>query len=202
MGNFFKCLWITVVLWGVGRFVPSLVNQFLPGRMIIILAISLAFLYLGWLAANKISDGEHPKCIRTNLKVMIVLEAFAIGDIFTMITNLSFTTGQFSTDVNGIPYSDYPILIAYGIAFMASYIALCVFLSKKTKETAENDTGVENSISSVKYEGDCLIVEFSDGVKYAHKHFPESKYKELVSANNVKKYYENNILGKYPASII
>lgn len=140
IANFFSCVWITIVMWAICRFASSLIRILFPNSLILQFVIPFLMLFLGWLAANSISKGRHPNCIKFNLVVFIILEIPGLNEVMIMLHDLSLSTGRFTTDPYGIPYSEYPIRIFVLIAYLCAYVGLCLFLNKKsTRIESEED---------------------------------------------------------------
>lgn len=138
--NIFGCIWITIVIWGVARFVPAFVSDLDPNSAFLKMFAFIVMLPIGWLITKAISKGKHCKCIRANLYIFAFIEA---RGIFTAITylmqNLAFSTGRYTTDVNGIAYANYPMIFGNLILLEIVYIALCIYFARKT-ETSIKET--------------------------------------------------------------
>lgn len=140
IANFFLCVWITIVMWTICRFASSLISILIPNSFVLQLVIPLIMLFLGWLAANRISKGHHPNCIKVNLFIFMLLEIPGLNEVMKMLRDLTFSTGRFTTDVYGVPYSQYPIRILIFLAYLGAYVGLCLFLNKKsTRLESEED---------------------------------------------------------------
>lgn len=135
------CTLVTAVFWLIARVTPGLLSVADPNLKLLLLAVMLPF---GWWVACSISKGRFPSCIRANLYLLVGIEGLgAFGTLFYLARNLAFRTGQYSTDMNGISYSDYPTTFGIVILYGVVYITLCYYLAAKTP-TAKD----ENQISS------------------------------------------------------
>ena len=209
MKKFMKCLIITVVLWGISRFIPGIICSLDPSAVVLRMVLFVLLLPLGWLASNAISQGQHPDCIRINLFIFAFLEMIGLFSIFSMIMNLSYYTGRYSTDANGIPYSQYPIRIIGALCFIAIYVGLCFLLCKKTNAEAqtqsqlkqENHT-VPDHIPELKnfwYENGCIFAEFQSGRIMKYIGVPDKNYRDMCDAPKKSKYLFGYIIGIYEA---
>lgn len=131
--NIFRCILITVLIWAIARFIPGLVGALFPDSAFMQLIAFVIFLPLGWVAAKSISKNRHSRCIRVNLYIFAILE---ISGLFSTITylmqSLSLSTGRYSADAYGVPYSQYTKIYGTVLVFQIIYIALCFILAKKT----------------------------------------------------------------------
>lgn len=140
------CALITAVFWILSRFLPSFISSGFPGNISLQLVLSLLLLFGGWSVSCMISKGQFTSCINMNLLVFGCFEAFSILQIaFYIFQNWSYT-GQYTSDIYGIPYSEYPTYFGGLILFEFLYIFLCYYLSKKSstfgipKQTTEQET--------------------------------------------------------------
>lgn len=140
------CALITAVIWILSRFLPNFISSGFPGNIVLQLVLSLLLLVGGWAVSCMVSKGQFASCINTNLLVFGCLEAFGIlRVIFYIFQNWSYT-GQYSSDIYGIPYSEYPTYFGGLILYEILYVFLCYYLSKKTstfgipKQTTEQET--------------------------------------------------------------
>lgn len=124
---------ITLVFWIVSRMLPGAIAAAIGETIYSRSILLILFLPLGWYLCELLSKGNHSKCIRFNLWIFAFIEATGLLTIFTMILQLMASTGRYSVDMYGIPYSSYHIIIGWSIIFIVSYVALCVYLRKKTK---------------------------------------------------------------------
>lgn len=142
--SFLGGIGITFIIWTIARFLPAIIGALYPNSVIFKLISFLAFLPLGWLASKKIAKGKYPRCIRVNLYIFAVLE---ISGLFTSVTyliqSLSLSTGRYSTDAYGVPYSDYAMLYGMMLIFGIVYIVLCFKLANKTQTTKHEITPQE-----------------------------------------------------------
>lgn len=123
---------ITVVIWSVARLIPSVIYAF-SGNSIFARAIfMLLFLPAGWYLSCKISKGRFSNCIKANLYIFCVIEGSGLLNLLPVIMELSMSTGQYSVDSYGIPYTDYPSIYGPSFLFVVVYLALGIYLTKKT----------------------------------------------------------------------
>lgn len=142
---------ITLLIWTVARFVPAIIGGIFPDAVVFKLISFILFLPLGWLAAKKLSKEQHPRCIRTNLYIFAVLE---ISGLFTainyLIQSLTLSTGRYSTDAYGVPYSDYAMLYGMMLIFGIVYIVMCFKLASKTLTVKQEVTPQEAILAETK----------------------------------------------------
>lgn len=135
--NIMSCILITALMYIVSRCVPIFILGIFPGKLLIYYASMLLFLLAGWYIAGSISKWKHPKCLRTNLYIFVAIEAIGLIQVVTqLMTNLAMNTGRYSVDMNGIAYSDYPLVYGGTILAQALYIWLCCVLAGEAKNRA------------------------------------------------------------------
>ena len=140
INSFFVCALITLVIWTISRFVPGMVGALFPNGVVMSIT-ALTALPVGWIAADRISKGRFSRCVCANLYIFAVIEAFGILESLTyVLQNWSFT-GRYTSDVNGIAYSDYFVIFGGMILFEIVYVVLCVALAKSTKTESEKVCG-------------------------------------------------------------
>lgn len=142
----FGCILVTLIMWAIARFVPSLISMIDPGSTMLKAIALIAMLPIGWLAAKAVSKERFCGCIRANLYVFAFIETTGILDTVTYLwQNLAFYTGRLTTDANGIAYSDYLLIFGGTILFEIVYIALCIYFAKKTTKATDEKTVVVNT---------------------------------------------------------
>lgn len=147
--SFFAWVLITAVMIGTARVLPEYIQAIYPGAVGINLLLLYILLLAGWFAARAISGDRYNGCIRVNLYLICAIEVFNLSmTVLPMIRNISTKTGIYSTDPNGIAYSDYPFILIATIVSEAAYLAICVYLAKKTgsneeKQEAKKEETVE-----------------------------------------------------------
>jgi len=206
MRKFLKCFLITVVLWWMVRFLPAGIAVFIPTGIVLPLLVSLFSLSVGWLAANAISRGRHPLCIRVNLTIFATLEFSSLPGILSKILELSRSTGRYQYDIYGVPYSEYPARIAISLCYMAAYIGLCALFWKlsatrriqKRKNVPDNIPELRN----VWYEDGCLFAEFKAGNITKYLHVPEKMYTALCAAPKKSQYLFSYIVGNFDTECV
>lgn len=136
--SFFAWALITAVMIGTARVLPAYIQSIYPGAAGINLLLLYILLLVGWFAARAISGDRYNGCIRVNLYLIFAIEVFNLSmTVLPMIRNISTKTGIYSTDPNGIAYSDYPFILIATIISEAAYLAICVYLVKKTGSNKE-----------------------------------------------------------------
>lgn len=140
------CALITAVIWVVSRFFPTLLSSFFPGNIAVYCVFMLLLLVEGWIVSCMISKGAFTSCINANLLVFGCIGVFGIIVVSShFLQNWSYT-GQYSCDIYGIPYSEYPTYFFGLTLYEILYIFLCYYLSKKTstfgipKQSTEQET--------------------------------------------------------------
>lgn len=131
--NFFGCIFTAVLIWAIARFIPGVVGALLPEIAYAQMIAFIVLLPLGWLAAKSLSKEKHNTCVRVNLYIFAIIE---VSGLFTAVTylmqSLSLSTGRYSTDAYGVPYSEYIKIYGTVLIFQIIYIILCFVLAKKT----------------------------------------------------------------------
>lgn len=126
-----------LVIWSIARVIPGIVKAYSSNLAML---ISLLVLPLGWKAACAISKGRVPSSVNANLYIFVAIEAVGLLEVLMYIgMNLANSTGRYSTDSFGIAYSDYPFLFGKVILVEAVYIAICIYLAKKTPRIMKDD---------------------------------------------------------------
>lgn len=149
--NVLCCIGLSILLWLLSRFIPAAVGVLTPDSPFMRLVLMIICLLLGWWIANALSKGRHSTCIRVNLYIWAILE---ITGLFTTLTyimkELAFSTGRYSTDTYGIPYSDYIKIFGTTFVFEIVYIIVCFFLARKTqpKLAAADETLASENIAT------------------------------------------------------
>lgn len=139
--NAFGCIFTTVIIWTIARFAPGFIGAIFPEIPSLQSIAFVAFLPVGWYTAKAFSKEKHLKCIRTNLYIFLIIEVAGIFETITYILqSLSLSTGRYSTDMYGIPYSEYWTIFGTALLLQIVYIALCVYLIRKTKTSNNNET--------------------------------------------------------------
>ena len=106
---------ITVVMWGISRFIPAFVNTAYPLGVWMLFAPTF-LLPFSWGAALAISKGRYPMCIRINLYVMVALEGMgAVKEAINELMNHTYS------------YNDISYLI-WAVA-VALHVGICVYLA-------------------------------------------------------------------------
>lgn len=127
----------TIMIWGICRFLCSFINVYYSLSGIPYVLIMLAFLLAGWYITGSAAKWKSPKCLRVNLYIFVAIEAVGLVQVVTqLMTNLAMNTGRYSVDMNGIAYSDYPLVYGGTILAQAFYIWLCCILAGETKNRA------------------------------------------------------------------
>lgn len=131
--NVFGCIFTAVLIWVIARFIPGVVSVLLPEIAYAQMIAFIIFLPLGWMASKSLSKGNHNTCIRVNLYIFAIIE---VSGLFTAVTylmqSLSLSTGRYSTDAYGVPYSEYIKIYGTVLIFQIIYIVICFVLAKKT----------------------------------------------------------------------
>lgn len=131
--SFLGCIGITTIFWVVSRFIPGVVGAMLPNIAFAQLIAFIVLLPVGWKIAKLLSKGKHNTCVRVNLYIFAIIE---VSGLFTAVTylmqSLSLSTGRYSTDAYGVPYSEYIKIYGTVLIFQIIYIILCFVLAKKT----------------------------------------------------------------------
>ena len=144
-----KAIWITVVIWLIARFVPGLIGTLVPDAPYLLIVSFILMLLLGWFVARKIAKNGHCRCIKSNLYIFTAIEVIGLFSAVTyLLHGLKEMNGYYHTDIYGVHYSEYPIIYGKVIVFQLIYIALCLFLAKKTvtkKQTEDFGLVTENS---------------------------------------------------------
>lgn len=136
----FGCILVTLVIWAISRFVPGCVSVIDPSSVGLRVFVFAAMLPIGWIIVDKISKGRFSGCIRVNLYIFAFIEAIGIlQNISYILQNWSYT-GQYTMDMHGIYYSDYPVIFGSAILFSVVYIALCIYLPTKTTVLTDGKT--------------------------------------------------------------
>lgn len=131
--SFLGCVGITTIFWIISRFIPGVVGAMFPDITFAQLIAFIVLLPIGWKASKSLSKGNHNTCIRVNLYIFAIIE---VTGLFTAVTylmqSLSLSTGRYSTDAYGVPYSEYVKIYGTLLIFQIIYIILCFVLAKKT----------------------------------------------------------------------
>lgn len=139
--NGFGCFLVTVVIWAIARLIPSLISSLDPNSITLKALLLIIALPIGWLAASAISKDRYQRCIRVNLYLFAFIEATGIlNSLFYLMQNLSFYTGRYYYDANGIAYSDYLTIFGGIILYEVIYIILCIYLTKKKPEQNQEES--------------------------------------------------------------
>lgn len=209
MKRFFKCFSITTVIWIVSRLIPAFISAIDPASSILRMAAFTLLLPLGWLAANAISNGKHPVCVRVNLYIFAFLEGNGIFSVLSMLMELSYSTGRYSTNVYGVDYDLYPLLIISALAFIAVYIGLCLYLAKATNRIPEKEIvkkeNVPDDIPELKrwwYEDGSLFVQFQSGNIRKYIDVPKKMFNALCNTSPKSKYLFEYIVGNFSSEEI
>lgn len=145
----FSCIGVTIFIWAISRFIPSLVRVTLESNTTLILLTYIVALPTGWALSRAITKGKHAQCIRVNLYIFAIFEMLGVCDVLNyLLQELSFYTGRYSTDAYGVAYSDY--ISIYGVLLLLeiSYIVICFLLAKKTPSPkADNRTTVDSLVA-------------------------------------------------------
>ena len=137
MKSFFRGTLTTILIWGICRFLFSFVNAYFSLATVPYLLSMFAFLLAGWYITGTAVKWNSPKCLRANLYIFVAIEAIGLIQVVTqLMTNLYMNTGRYSVDMNGIAYSDYPLVYGGTILAQALYIWLCCILAGETKNRA------------------------------------------------------------------
>ena len=127
--NKLGCFGVTILLWGISRFIPATIGVLFPDSPFTRLVLMLICLPLGWRIAKYASKGRHSVCIRTSLYIFTFLEMLGL---FTTISYLmqgwALATGRYSYDVNGISSSEYIGFFCITFAAEVIYILICFYL--------------------------------------------------------------------------
>lgn len=131
--NIFGSIFTAVLIWAIARFIPGVVGALFPEIAFAQMIAFIVFLPIGWKAAKSLSKGNHNTCVRVNLYIFAIIE---ISGLFTAVTylmqSLSLSTGRYSTDAYGVPYSEYVRIYGTVLIFQIIYIVMCFVLAKKT----------------------------------------------------------------------
>lgn len=134
--NAFACIGLTLLLF-LTRFFPAVLNILFPDIAVLTLFLYLGLLYIGWLIAENISKGKHPKCIKAILYIFAILEVSGVIDaVSKLFIEMPTYSDQFYYDIYGVAYSEYPVIYGTVLLFGVAYIVLCLTLAKKTKSVA------------------------------------------------------------------
>lgn len=144
----FAYIGITLFIWLISRFIPSLIRILLDGNTSSVLFAYIIALPIGWVSSRAITKGKHAQCIRVNLYIFAIIEMLGICDVLNyLLQELSFYTGRYSVDAYGIAYSDYFSIYGALLLLEISYIAVCFILAKRTPSTkADSRTAVDSLI--------------------------------------------------------
>ena len=136
--NVFGCIGITAFIWFISRFMPSIIRIANGTNTTGVLLTYVIALPIGWVLSRAISQKKYSQCIRLNLYIFAIIEAFGVFDVLSyLLQGLSFYTGRYTTDSYGVAYSDYFSVYGALLLLEVSYIALCIFLAKKTPSVIE-----------------------------------------------------------------
>lgn len=131
--SFLGCVGITTLFWFISRFVPGIIGALLPDIAFAQLISFVCLLPIGWKIVKSLSKENHNTCIRVNLYIFAIIE---VSGLFTAVTyliqSLSLSTGRYSTDAYGVPYSEYIKIYGTVLIFQVIYIVLCFVFAKKT----------------------------------------------------------------------
>jgi thiol:disulfide interchange protein len=131
--KFFGCVGVTALFWLLSRILPSIIGALAPNTIFLRAAAMLAMLLAGWAVVKALSKENFTGCIRTNLYVFAFLEGIGALEALTyVITNLSYSTGRYSYDINGIAYSDYVSYFGGILLYEIIYVILCICLAKNS----------------------------------------------------------------------
>lgn len=147
--NIAGCIGVTISLWLVSRFIPAFLSSLDPDSAPLKIFAFSIMLPLGWWVVKIASRDRHSKCIRANLYIFALIEVPGIFNAITyLLQEMTFNTGRYSIDANGIAYSDYFAIFGSLLLFEVLYIFLCFYLAKKTisleSSTEQNSKGLSN----------------------------------------------------------
>lgn len=161
--NVLCCIGLSILLWLVSRFIPATVGVLTPDSPYTRLVLMLICLPLGWWITKAASKGMHSTCIRVNLYIFAVLE---FSGLFTALTYLlqstALSTGRYSTDAYGIPYSDYTTIFGTTFILEIVYIIVCFFLARKTQQ---KEAVADEALASENIVTDDMDIEMKDVVQ-------------------------------------
>lgn len=139
--SFLGCIGITTIFWLVSRFIPGVVGAMLPNIAFAQLIAFIVLLPVGWKIAKFLSKDKHNTCIRVNLYIFAIIEVSGLFSAATyLMQSLSLSTGRYSTDAYGVPYSEYVKIYGMVLIFQIIYIAICFVLAKKTRKNESEET--------------------------------------------------------------
>ena len=153
--NKLGCFGVTILLWGISRFIPATIGVLFPDSPFTRLVLMLICLPLGWRIAKNASKGRHSVCIRTSLYIFTFLEMLGLfTTISYLMQGLALATGRYSYDVNGISSSEYIGFFCITFAAEVIYILICFYLIRKmhsevtvTDETLESENIVTDDMN-------------------------------------------------------
>ena len=177
--KFSWCTLITLAIWFVAMVAPGILSAGNPTLKLFLLAVMLP---LGWWSGCSISKGRFSTCVRVNLYIFIAIEGIGTFEALTyMMSNLAFSTGQISTDVNGIAYADYPATFGLAFLYAAVYLALCCYLAAKTpvKSSESSEPSTSEATLGNREQRKILTEEISRMNAALHTH-------DITYANNKK----------------
>lgn len=137
-----SCTGTTVLLWGLARFVPALCLELSLVGSLGAVFLFLICLPIGWSVSQAVSKRRHPLCIRINLYIFASLEALGLlPTLLYLISDHIYSTGRYSSNSLGVPYSDYLTVYILPLILQVIYIALCCFLARITSAGVPMSSG-------------------------------------------------------------
>ena len=212
--NFFGCVGISALFWLLSRIMPSIIGALAPNTILLRAVAMLAMLPAGWAAVKALSKSNFAGCIRANLYVFAFLEGIGALEALTyVITNLSYSTGLYYYDINGVAYSDYVSYFGGLLLYEIIYVIFCVCLAKNTASAKAvalreellvpnieemTSTGRSSTIEAVQHKDGNLYIKLRSGGLYLYRSFPRGVYLQMMNAPSIGDFYRQHIECEYP----
>lgn len=201
------------MFWLLARVLPGIIGSIASSTIQLRCFVILVMLPIGFYVVKKMAKATHFGCIRVNLYIFAFIEGMGAFEILDYIVqDLRLRSGQYSTDMYGIPYSNFTLYYGGFLLFEIIYVIFCIYLAKKTKSQISEEpskapinpsieemtqTKRSSTIEAVLRKDGDFYIKLRSGNFYLYRNFPRKVYLQMMNAPSMGDYYRKNIEGKY-----